>query len=371
MADVPRERAPGGRPRRLSWTGWLVVVLVCAALAGAGLYRFDPLGRAPAAPAAAPPPVAVTAAPAARMAVQDELTFVASLAAPRRITISPYTSGHVTQILKADGAAVAAGEPLFRLDDRTAQAELALAQGKVDVARAKLQRDRTLQREGFLAEVSLSASGADLSEAEVDLRLKQLSLELLTIKAPFAGRLEQHQVAPGQNVTPGTALVDLIDPDHVAADFQVPERQLAQVREGARVSFGSVASPATFTGQVVFVSTVIDPDTRSFAVRAVLDDPEHQLRPGLFGRLRLATGPPREAIVVPEAALIQQLTGAAVYLVADGRAKLVQVETGQRVPAGVELTQGVGVDDQVVTSGQFRLRDGDAVLVQPQTAASS
>ena len=367
MADVPMERAPEGR-RRLSWTGWLIVILVCAGIAGAAVYHFDPFHRATA-PAVVPaPPVTVGAARAVRKQVQDELAFVASLVALQKITISPYTSGHLTRIMQPDGASVKAGDPLFLLDDRTAQAELALAKGKVESATAKLQRDRTLQREGFLAQVSLSATGADLVEAEVDLRLKQLSLDLLTIKAPFAGRLERHQVALGQYVTPGTALVELVDPDRIAAEFQVPERLLPSVRMGAKVGFQTGASDQSLQGEVVFVSTVVDAASRSFVVRAALDDPGHVLRPGMFGRLRLAVGDPRDAVVVPESALIQQLTGAAVYIVLDGKAKLVQVVAGTAGPAGVEVTSGVAENDEVVTSGQFRIRSGDAVTVEPQAA---
>ncbi len=370
MADEPIKGAPERRPRRLSWVGWLVVVLVSATIVGAAIYRFDPFSRTIAATAPAMP-VAVTAASVEHARIQDEQAFVASLAALRRITISPYTSGHVTQILKPDGARVEAGEPLFRLDDRTAQAEVALAQGRVDQNKAKLQRDRTLQKEGFLAQVSLGATSADLAEAEVDLRLKQLNLDLLTIKAPFAGRLERHQVALGQYVTPGTAMVDLVDPSHVAADIEVPERQLALVRNGASVTFESNASKQTFKGEVTFISSVIDADTRSFDVRATLDDPGEQLRPGQFGSLRLTTGAPRQVLVLPDAALIQQLTGAAVYRIEDGKARFVQVETGTRGPAGVEVRKGLAEGDQVVTSGQFRLRDGDAVAIQPQAVAGS
>jgi membrane fusion protein, multidrug efflux system len=370
MADEPMEGPPERRPRRLSWVGWFLVLLACAGIAGAAAYRFDPFRRTAVEPTA-PLPIAVTAAPAAYAEIQDELTFVASLSALRRITISPYTSGHVTEILKPDGATVALNDPLFRLDERTAQADLALAQGRVDLNRAKLQRDRTLQREGFLAQVSLGATAADLAEAEVDLRLKQLNLDLLTIRAPFAGRLERHKVAVGQYVTPGTAMVDLVDPGQVAADVQVPERQLSQVRSGATVTFQSNAAEQAFKGKVAFIAGVIDPDTRSFAVRATLDDPDGQLRPGQFGSLRLATGTPRKAVIVPEESLMQQLTGAAVYLVVDGKAKLAQVETGTSSPAGIEVTKGVAEGDQVVTSGQFRLRDGDAIAVQPQTVAGS
>ncbi|WP_027133353.1 efflux RND transporter periplasmic adaptor subunit [Geminicoccus roseus] len=369
MADVPMDRAAGERPRRLSRVAWLIVLVACAGIAGAAFYRFDPFGRKVAAVAAAPPPVAVTLAAVDHAEIQDQLTFAASVTALRRITISPYTSGHITDILVLEGAEVTAGQPLYRLDDRTAQAELALAQERVDLNRAKVQRDSTLQSEGFLAQVSLGATQADLAESEVDLQLKQLNLDLLTIRAPFAGRLERHQVALGQYVTPGTAMVDLVDPDDLAADIQVPERLLEQVRQGASVTFQSNASGQTFDGDVIFISAVIDPSTRTFAVRTSLKDPEKQLRPGLFGSLRLATGARRSTLVVPEEALMQQLTGASVYRVADGKAHLVQVQTGTTAAAGVEITHGLEAGDQVVTSGQFRLRDGDAV--QPQPAAGS
>lgn len=352
------------RRTRLGPVGWLVVVLVCAGLLGGTVYHFDPFHKA-ADTTPAPPPIPVTAVTATTSKVQDQLTLVGSLIASQKITISPYASGHVTEILVPDGASVAAGTPLYQLDDRTAQAELALADGKLALQTAKLQRDRSLQRDGFMAQVSVGSTAADVAEAEVDRRMKHVSLDLLTIKAPFAGELGQHKVALGQYVSPGDAMVDLVDQDSIAADFRVPERRLADVRDGAGITFQSEAlGEQTFAGKVSFVGSAIDPATRTFAVVAALDNTDRALRPGLFGRVELAIGPPREAIVLPESTLIAQLAGASVYKVVDGRAKLTRVETGTRTPMGVEITKGLVAGDQVVASGQFRLRDGDAVAVE-------
>jgi RND family efflux transporter MFP subunit len=351
------------RRSRLGLAGWLTIIVVCAGLLAGAAYRFNPFHKATNAPPPAPP-IAVTAVMAATSKVQDQLTFVGSLIASQRITISPYTSGHVTEILVPDGASVVAGSPLYRLDDRTARAELALADGKLALKAAKLERDRSLQRDGFLAQVSLGSTAADVAEAEVDRGVKHVNLDLLTIKAPFAGEIGRHKVTLGQYVSPGDAMVDLVAQDSIAVDFHVPERRLAQVRQGAAIGFQSDAlGDKAFAGAVSFIAGTVDPKTRTFAVLATIDNKDRVLRPGLFGRVDLAVGAPREAIVLPESALIQQLTGASVYRVVDGRAKLTPVETGTRTAAGVEITQGLAAGDQVIASGQFRLREGNAVSV--------
>lgn len=364
MADGSVGEAPvPERRRRLGAFGWLTIIVICAGLLAGAFYRFNPLHQNTST-VVTPPPVAVTAVTAALATVQDQLTFIGSLIASQRITISPYTSGHVIEILVPDGASVAAGTPLYRLDDRTAQAELALADGKVALKAAKLERDRSLQRDGFLAQVSLGSSAADVAEAEVDRRVKHVNLDLLTIKAPFAGEIGRHKVALGQYVSPGDAMVDLVDQDSIAVDFHVPERRLAQVHPGAGITFASDAlGDQTFEGIVAYIASTVDPATRSFAVVGTMPNTQRILRPGLFGRIDLAVGSPRQAIVLPESALIQQLTGTSVYKVVDGRAKLTPVETGTRTASGVEITQGLAAGEQVIASGQFRLRDGDAVSV--------
>ena len=128
-----------------------------------------------------------------------------------------------------------------------------------------------------MAQVSLGSTAADVVEAEIDRRVKHVNLDLLTIKAPFAGGLGRHKVTLGQNVSPGDAMVDLVDQASIAVDFHVPERRLAQVRQGAAISFQSDASG----DQALPV--------RSRSLQATVDPSDAQLR-GAWPRSTIRIG---------------------------------------------------------------------------------
>jgi membrane fusion protein, multidrug efflux system len=151
-------------------------------------------------------------------------------------------------------------------------------------------------------------------------------------------------------------------------DFTVPELFLTTVTPGLRVEAQSRAYPGeTFRGEVVSVANEIDPVTRAFRVRALVPNRERKLRPGMLLTLSLA-GRERDALVVPEEALLTRGREHSVFVVepAGEAVKAVRrvVRLGIRVPGAVEIVEGLGRDEQIVTHGAFRLDDGDVVRVR-------
>lgn len=174
-------------------------------------------------------------------------------------------------------------------------------------------------------------------------------------------------------VNAGQALVTLVRTDPIEVDFSVPETQLANLRDGQRLSIEVDAYPGdAFGGEIAAIDPVVDPQTRSARLRARIPNPDGRLKPGQFARLRVDTGTgATTALLVPEQALMQEGETRYVYTVVAGKAKRVTVRTGARVPGKVQVTEGLAAGDVVITAGQAKpmMRDGADVAVVPAAGA--
>jgi membrane fusion protein (multidrug efflux system) len=165
-------------------------------------------------------------------------------------------------------------------------------------------------------------------------------------------------------VNPGAVITTLDDLSIVKLDFAVPEVFLATLQPGLTVNARStVYSDATFTGRVSSVDTRVDPTTRSVAVRALIDNRDGRLRPGMFMTVKLVR-PEGQALMLPEQAIVPENEQHFVYVVADGKAHKREVKIGRRRPGEVEVLEGLSAEDGVVVDGTLNLRDGVQVKVQ-------
>jgi membrane fusion protein (multidrug efflux system) len=171
-------------------------------------------------------------------------------------------------------------------------------------------------------------------------------------------------VSLGGLVNPGAVITTLDDLSVVKLDFAVPEVFLSTLQPGLTVEARSTAySDATFTGRVSSVDTRVDPTTRSVAIRALIDNRDGRLRPGMFMTVKLVR-PAGQALMLPEQAIVPENDQHFVYVVADGKAHKREIKIGRRRPGEVEVLDGLGADDGVVVDGTLNLRDGVPVRVQ-------
>jgi membrane fusion protein (multidrug efflux system) len=145
-------------------------------------------------------------------------------------------------------------------------------------------------------------------------------------------------------------------------DFRVAENFLDAVKEGQRIEIGVDAfGPERFAGEVVAIDPLIDVSGRSVLLRAMLPNPDLRLRPGLFARVELILTERDNAVQVPEQAIVPQGGKQLLFQVVDGKAHVKEVKTGIRRNGMVEITEGLGHDDEVVVAGQLKIRDGALV----------
>jgi membrane fusion protein, multidrug efflux system len=320
----------------------------------------------------APAPTVVEAARVMRQALPQTITTVGSLRSDESVTVRPEVAGRISDILFKEGQRVAKGTPLIRLDPAINAAEVQQARANLKLAQSKFQRAVDLARQNFISGQAKDEAENNLRVAEAAVALAAARLAKTEIKAPFTGVIGLRVVSVGDYVKEGADVVNLESIDPLKVDFRVPEIYLAQVQAGQTLSVALDALPGrTFSGKVLAVNPLIDAAGRSVVIRALVRNTDASLRPGMFARVTLITRDEKEALVIPEQAIVPQGDEQYVFRVVDGKVVRVKVDIGQRRDAKVEVLKGLAANDVVVTAGQLKLRDGMPVTIANAAASAS
>lgn len=316
-------------------------------------------------------PVMVETQVVATRALADDVSAVGSLVSNESVVLRPEVSGRIEAIRFRDGEPVQRGAVLVELDAAVQRAELQQARANLTLAEADFSRTQDLFGRKFVSRSSLDDARAKLEVARAGVALAQARLARMQIRAPFDGVVGIRSVSPGDFVKDGDALINLEDIATLKLDFRLPELYLARVRPGQTLELSSDVLPGErFAATVDAIDPLVDAEGRAVRLRARLANPDMRLRPGVFVRVRLILAERGEVAMVPEAALVPAPGDVQfVYRVADGKVQRVNVRTGQRRDAMVEIVDGLQPGMVVVTAGQLKLRDGADVKVAAASAA--
>jgi len=325
-----------------------------------------------------PPPQAVTTAEVSEVHWQSELTAVGSLVAVQGVTVSSEVPGTVKVIAFDSGQMVKKGELLVRLDTSTEQAQLDSAEASARLSRLDLQRMKKLRAVGAGSEADLDNATARAAQAVAAVENVKSIIAKKTIRAPFSGRVGIRQIDLGEVLQPGAPIVSLQSSNPIYVEFSLPQQALSQVEAGNPVTVTTDAFPdRTWDGKVEVVDARIDMDTRNFTVRALVDNPSGELRPGMFVDVRVLRPETRTLLVIPARAVLFAPYGDSVYVTKEKQtnsgeaqqvAEQVFVRLGERRGDLVAVTSGLKPGDTVVSTGAFKLQNGMAVMVRNDLA---
>jgi membrane fusion protein, multidrug efflux system len=348
--------------------GLVIVALAALVLIGGAWYLFAGDKSAPGAggPNAGGPArgVAVVTAHPAKKEFAYEVEALGTLRANESVDITAKVADRVAAIHFSEGQQVRKGNVLIELDNMEARADLAAAEAAASDSRSQYKRSQELFQTKALSEAQLDQLQATLLANEARVAAARSRLADRVITAPFNGRVGLRNVSLGGLVNPGAVITTLDDLSVVKLDFSVPEQFLSTLQPGLTVQAQSTAySDSTFDGRVASIDTRVDPTTRSVAIRALIDNRDGRLRPGMFMTVKLVR-PEGQALMLPEQAIVPENEKHFVYVVADGKAQKREIKIGRRRPGEVEVLQGLSADDGVVIDGTQNLRDGVPVRVQ-------
>jgi membrane fusion protein, multidrug efflux system len=348
-------------------------LIVVAAAAGYWFGTQRTAGTAPTATGAvsaapksggAPSAVAVEAIKVAVQPMPQSITAVGSLRSDESITVRPEVAGRISEILFKEGERVARGATLIRLDPAINKAEVEQGRANLKLAQSKYDRAVDLAKSNFISGQARDEAENNLRVAEAGVQLAEARLAKMEIKAPFAGIIGLRVVSVGDYAKEGSDIVNLESIDPLKVDFRVPEVYLRQIQVGQTLHVSLDAIPGkTFEGKVFAVNPLVDAAGRAIVIRALVRNSDTSLRPGMFARVRLITRDMKDALAVPEQAIVPQGDDQYVFKVADGRALRVKVEVGQRRDGKVEIVKGLEPTDMVITAGHLKIRDGVPVTI--------
>lgn len=293
----------------------------------------------------------------------DHIEAIGTAKASEAVTISVNVTEYVEKIYFEDGAYVKKGDLLATLQSAQERAQLKEAQARL--AQMKRYHDRVLQLAGknYLAKSDFDASESNFKSAEAKVDEIEAKINDRTIRAPFSGVLGFRQVSYGTLLEPGQEIVKLDAINPLKVDFNLPEKLLSLVKIGQQVQARSIAFPQeVFTGNIKAIAARIDAKTRTILVRAVIDNPKHLLRPGMLLRINIKEIP-REAMLIPEQALVAVNEHRYVFIVNDNNTvSRKEVKVLGRHQNQVEI-RGMPANSKIVVDGGFKLVPGQKVKI--------
>jgi len=335
----------------------------------------------------APQAAGVDVAEVVSKQITDWQQYSGRLEAVDRVEIRPLVSGTLTAVHFKDGAMVKKGDVLFTIDPRPYAAEVARAQAQLagaearaaytasDVARGqRLLGDNAIAKRDYEEKQNASReASANVQAAQAALRSAKLNLEYTQIVAPVSGRMSRAEVTVGNIVSVGSntpALSTLVSMSKIYASFDVDEQSFLKYVNPARAKGTSVAvflglaneDAYSREGKVGSIDNRIDTSSGTIRVRAVFDNADGQLLPGLYARIRLGGGAPRDALLIDEKALgTDQDKRFVLVLDKDNHATYREVRVGANQEGLRVIESGLKSGERIIVNGLQRVRPGDTV----------
>ena len=295
--------------------------------------------------------------------IDQVIKSTGTLNANEEVELTAEASGKIVAINFKEGERVKRGDVLLKLNTAELEARKRSVEYELELQEQRKERRKKLLEKEAVSREELDEVITSVNALKAEVDVIQSQIDLATITAPFDGKIGVRMVSEGAYITPGTTVASLVDYSRLKLEFTVPERYSTAVNHGTPVTFEINGSDSLYTAEIYTIEPKVNASTRTFKVRAIVENVDSQLLPGTFTKVQLILASLDDALLIPNESVLQEIDGKQVYLVSEERIEVRKIETGIRFSDRIQVTEGLREGEVVVTSGILNIREGQEVEI--------
>lgn len=288
----------------------------------------------------------------------------ATLEAVDEASVVSKVRGIVQQIMVEEGDYVRAGQIIAKIEDDQYRIEAERAKATMDRMYNDFQRNAELFDKELISAEVYENSRFEYESQKSAYELAELNYQYTSITSPISGVVSERLIKVGNMIGTDQQVFQVTDFDPIQAILYIPEHERSKIRVGQRTELTADAIPGTmFFGRVERISPTIDPSTGTFKVTVYMDQGQEELRPGMFGRVKIVYDTRENTKMIPKAAIISEDEIQSVFVIKDSLAFRKVIRTGYVNGTNIEVIDGLNDGEIVVTTGQGSLSDSTKVNI--------
>jgi len=299
------------------------------------------------------------------VSMRDVIFLPGETEASEDVKVAASTAGRVDWIGPREGQKVNKGDLLVKIDVSALKASRDRAEAAYKLADDLYQRRLRLYDHKIIAREELDQSETQRKLALTDLAQIRVRYNHGFPKSPITGIVNHLYLDEGEYADMGKPIADIVNIDRIKINVRVPELDVRFVKKSQQTPVKIDAFPdRTIIGTVDFVSFKADPATKTFLVRSIIDNPDHDIRPGMIGRVAFVRRAIADAVVAPLFALVDKGGERIVFVEKDGVAESRTISIGVIEADRVQITSGLTAGDHLIVKGHTEVEDGMKVIVR-------
>lgn len=306
----------------------------------------------------------VTVSPVSASTFRHFVELQGTIDAKNNVQVSPKSGGVVTAVYVKEGDNVRAGQPIAKVDDQILRESLGEIKTQLSLANTVYEKQAALWNQQIGTEIQYLQAKNNKETLERRLSTLNVQLNQSTVTAPISGVVDQVIVKVGQSAAPGVGLVRIVNLSQLKVVAKVADSYAGSVRKGDAVMIEFPDLSREMNSRISFVSTTVDPLSRTFTIEAPLPS-DNALKPNMLARIKINDETKTNAITINQNLIQSTENGQLVYIaVTEGNRKVAKarpVKTGPSYGGKITVTEGLQAGDQIVTAGYQDLVDGQPI----------
>ena len=296
--------------------------------------------------------------------ISQSIEVPGTLIASETTEIHPEVSGRLTMLNVREGAYVSKGSVIAKIYDADLQAQLKKLQAQLNIGNQTANRLSQLLKIQGISRQDYDMAVLNSNNIRADIEIIKTNIARTVVRAPFSGKLGLKEISVGAYVTPQTLITVIRKTSDLRLDFTMPEKYISEAKTGTTVFFKVAGSDLRHAAKIIATESGITENSRSLNVRSTVLGNDPSLVPGAFANVILDFAPNYTAIMIPTQAIIPQARGKKVMLYKDSIATFIDVTTGVRDSANIQILTGINAGDTIITTGLMSLKPKSKVLIK-------